>query len=145
MKILFECYINYDDLTVLNINRSNDSYMEIREKADSSDGEFTIGDNQEVYEAAVKVFEAHGLAFTGDLENHTEGGCYLEPAACGPFTSVGTKWGSIGGMQVDRNGGYVIFNGLILPQNEWYDEDTEGEFQIDPAAAAALAPDIMVW
>jgi hypothetical protein len=121
MKINFTTYRKKNGDLMLFINRSNKLSVGVTEAGFSPYGKRTTNGQRNAFNAAIDVVHKHGQQFTGDLSKHDENG-FCAPVECGPFTIVGTDVATIGGMSVNSDGGYVIHNGKILPQGEWFSE-----------------------
>ncbi len=106
---------------MLYINRSNRVSVGVTTEGFSPYARRTTNGERNAYNAALQLFADSGKPFTGDLSLHKEPG-FCAPVSCGDFVLVGTDVGTIGGMAVGADGGYVVFKDRILPQNVWIEE-----------------------
>ena len=127
MKIAFRPYQRRDGALMLYINRSNGVSIGI--SADHGFSPYARGSTQgmrHAMAAAMAVFRAYAVRFTGDLNAHHETGlCAVTPLADG-WTLVGTDAGSIGGMPVGQDGHYVIRDGWMLRCGTYAEPDKNG-------------------
>ena len=121
MKIKLCSYAKRNGDLMLYINRSNRVSVCVTTEGFSPYGRRTTNGERNAYNAALQIFADSGKPFTGDLLIHEEPG-FCAPVSCGDFTLVGTDVATIGGMPVDSDGGYVVSNDRILPQNVWITE-----------------------
>jgi hypothetical protein len=127
MKITFRPYRKRDNSLMLYINRSNGVSVGISaDRGFAPYGRGATPGKRNAMTAALAVFNAYAVPFTGDLATHTEDGfCAVTPLADG-WTLVGTDVCNIGGMQVGSDGMYIVRNNKIL-RCDTYDEPARSE------------------
>jgi|TARA_R110002020_G_scaffold281641_1_gene497382 hypothetical protein len=126
MKIKLCSYRKRNGDLMLYINRSNRVSVGVTTEGFSPYARRTTNGERNAYNAALQLFADSGKPFTGDLSLHKELG-FCAPVSCGDFVLVGTDVGTIGGMSVEADGGYVVSNDRILPQNVWIEENVTYE------------------
>jgi hypothetical protein len=115
MNTTFKSYIKKDGSRMLYINRSNGVSVGLTADRDFAPyGKGVTAGMRNAMDAARKAILTNGRPFTGDIAAHAETGQCAPLALSNGWVMVGTDVGTIGGMPVGSDGGFLIANGLIV-------------------------------
>lgn len=131
MTTTFKPYKRRDGSLMLYINRSNGVSVGLSPERDFAPyGKGVTPGQRNAYDAACAAISANGEAFTGNLDQHAEGGLCAPVRLANGWTMVGTDVASIGGHPTGADGHFLVVPqregpALIVPMGQPLEEELE--------------------